>query len=288
VGAVGVAPALIRETAVTPADPTTRRWAHPALVVLGVLRDILHRLLTLEVVDRSLVVGAQAFSALIPLLIVLASVGAGDGSSFGDSLVRRFDLDGDAARVVHETFATPADGAGLTTASIVIVTLSALAFTRALQRTYELAWGLERRGMRSTGWGLAWLALLAVYGALFPVVQDTFSGAVGAVIGLATAFGLWLTTPYMLLSRRLSWHTLWPQAALTAVGMTVLSIGSAIYVPRAMGAAADDFGAIGVAFTLLSILWAGGFVIVCAAGIGSFIRQTPSERAETLQALGRR
>jgi hypothetical protein len=40
---------------------------------------LVKRLLELEIIDRSLVVGAQAFSALIPLFIVLASIGARGG-----------------------------------------------------------------------------------------------------------------------------------------------------------------------------------------------------------------
>jgi membrane protein len=65
------------------------------------------------------------------------------------------------------------------------------------------------------------------------------------------------------------WRRLLPQAGLCAIGVTVLGLGCAIYVPRAMSSSAAEFGAIGVAFTLLSVLWAAGFVIVGAAAIGS-------------------
>jgi membrane protein len=234
-------------------------------------RRLLRRLLTLEVVDRSLVVGAQAFSALVPLFIVLASVGSDDGSSFADTLIRRYHLGADAADAVRSTFASPASSGSLTLVGITLVVFSSLAFTRALQRTFELTWDLERRGMRSTGWGLLWLGFLGAYVSLFPAVRDAFSGGLGTAIAITGSTALWLITPYLLLARRIAWRRLIPQAALTVVGMTALSSGLAFYAPRAMANAAKEFGAIGVAFTLLTILWAAGFVLVTAAGIGSSI-----------------
>ena len=73
-------------------------------------RGLLARLISLEVIDRSLVVGAQAFSALIPLLIVIAGVGAGDGRSFADALIDRFNLKGDTppTRSAKRSAAAPA------------------------------------------------------------------------------------------------------------------------------------------------------------------------------------
>jgi membrane protein len=52
-------------------------------------------------------------------------------------------------------------------------------------------------------------------------------------------------------------------AWLTRSGRTVLK--------RLLEPSATDFGVIGVAFTLLSLLWAAGFVLVTAAAIGSYL-----------------
>jgi membrane protein len=243
-----------------------RRWP-----LISLLRDVLRWLLTLEVIDRSLVVGAQAFSALIPLLIVLASASSKDGGTFADALIERFDLSGDGAEAVRETFAAPASSSSLTAAGLIVLVYSALAFTRALQRTFELTWGLQRRGMRNTGWGLVWLTLISGYVTFFGALQDWLPDHIAAIVGLGGSFGLWLVTPYLLLSRRVAWRTLIPQAALTAFGMLALGIGWAIYAPHAISTSASQFGAIGVAFALLAFLWAAGFVLVCGAGIGAFI-----------------
>jgi membrane protein len=251
----------------------------PALRLLRWGRDILQRLLELEFVDRSLVVGAQAFSAVIPLFIVLASVGARDGGSFADALIARFDLHGDAATAVRSTFTAPADDDTITVLGGLVVVYSALAFTRALQRTFELTWDLPRRGMKGTGWGLLWIGVFALYWTLVPTLDDGIPHGLRAVVALAGGFALWLVTPYLLLARRVPWRLLVLQAALTAGGMTILGAGAVLYVPRAVESSAEEFGAIGVAFTMLSILWAGGFVLVTAAGIGAYLSTTSWSRA---------
>jgi membrane protein len=233
-------------------------------------KAVVDRLIGFEIVDRSLVIGAQAFSALIPVLIVIASLGARDGSSMADSIIKRFDLSGDGADAVRRAFASPAEGDTVTVLGILVVVVSALSFTRALQRLFERTWGQEKRGVRATSWGLGWLALFALYWSLFPLVSDELNGPVRWTVSLAGTFGFWLATPYLLLARRVPGRQLLLQAALTAVGMTALTAGAGIYAPRAISQSAEQFGAIGVAFTLLSVLWAGGFVVVVAAAVGSY------------------
>lgn len=233
-------------------------------------RAMVDRLVAFEIVDRSLVIGAQAFSALIPMLIVFAGWGARDGNSLAESVIERFDLKGDGATAVRRAFAAPAEGTSVTIAGLLLVVVSALSFTRRVQSLYERSWDQERRGIRATSWGLGWLALFAMYWALFPVISDALDGLVRWVISLAGTFAFWLATPYVLLARRVPWRHLLLQAGLTAVGMTTLTAGVALYAPHAVTTSAEQFGAIGVAFSLLSLLWGGGFVVVVAAALGSY------------------
>jgi membrane protein len=233
-------------------------------------RAMVDRLLAFEIVDRSLVLGAQAFSALIPMLIVFASWGARDGNSLAEGVIHRFDLSGDGATAVRRAFAAPAEGTSVTVAGLLLVVVSALSFTRRVQSLYERSWDQERRGLRATSWGLGWLALFALYWTLFPLVSDALDGGARWAVSLSGTFAFWLATPYVLLGRRVPWRHLVPQAALTAVGMTVLTAGAALYAPHAVTTSAEQFGAIGVAFSLLSLLWAGGFVVVVAAALGSY------------------
>jgi membrane protein len=252
--------------------PHPRRWSFGDMLVWG--RGLVTRLISLEILDRALVIGAQAFGALIPLLIVIAGVGSDDGKSFADTLIDRFDLTGSTADAVKQAFGNGTGGASLTTAGVLIVIFSSLSFTRAVQRTFELTWALPKRGFKATGWNLAWVAAFALYLTIFPVVRGWFHGFPYNVISLCGTFLLWSITPYLLLARRVRWKQLMPQAALTAFGMTLLSGGLLIYMPRALQTSAEEFGAIGVAFTLLTMLWAAGFVLVTAAAVGAYIANT--------------
>ena len=234
--------------------------------------DFLHRLvepaLRLNALDRSLALGAQAFGALIPLLIVLEAAEPGD-DGLADDLVDRFDLTGATAAAVREAFEASTEQTSATLLSVLVLVFSVLSFTRRLQRLYEDTWGFEQRGVRGTGWGLAWIGFFVVYVTLRPALDDSISDAVGLAVTLGGAFVLGLLTPYLLLGRRVPWRRLTLQAGLTAGGITALAIWSAIYVPRAIGSSAAAYGAIGIAFVLLTWLWGLGIVLVAAAIYGS-------------------
>jgi membrane protein len=224
-------------------------------------------------VDRAMGLAAQGFTALFPLLIVFAAaIQGGDGAGFGDTLVRRLDLSGDAASAARRAF--PDAGTvheSVTVFSGLLLLISALSFARALERLYERAWRLEARGWRDTQYGLAWLVALCAYAALHPVLHGALPHWLELTGSIAGSFALWLATPYIVLGRRLPWRELIPQAMLAAVGMTALRAGSAVYLPRAISSASDQFGTIGFAFTLVSWLFAAALVLAATAAIGACI-----------------
>jgi membrane protein len=242
----------------------------PALVQRGreLIELFVEPLLRFNFIDRSLALGAQAFGALIPLLIVLEAAQPGK-TSLADDLIHRFNLSGSAATSLRAAFATPTDQVATTGLSVLLLIVSTLSFTRRLQRLYEESWSLPTRGLKGTGWGLAWIAAFAAYISLHPALDRTFNGAASTILSLAGAVFVGLFTPYLLLGRRIHWHRLLLQASLTAVGLTALGIWTAIYMPRAIGSSAGAYGAIGVAFALLTWLWGLGVVIVVAAVYGS-------------------
>jgi len=240
--------------------------------VLGRAVAFVHRLvdplLRFNLLDRSLALGAQAFVALIPLMIVLQSTQPED-DAMADDLIQRFDLEGDAATVVREAFTATDDQTTVTAFSILLLVVSVLSFTRRLQRLYEESWELEARGLRGTGSGLAWLLVFAAYVSLHPALDQLVARRGGIALSLAGAFAVGLFTPYLLLGRRLHWRRLVLQATLTAAGLGALGIWSAVYMPRSIEASASAYGSIGVAFALLTWLWGLGIVLVVAAVYGS-------------------
>jgi membrane protein len=227
-------------------------------------RWLVDPLLRFNLVDRSLALGAQAFGAVIPLMIVLESAQPGDDSMAAD-LIERFNLDGDAADVVRNAFTATDGQSTVTAASILVLVVSLLSFTRRLQRLYEQTWEFEPRGLRGTGSGLLWLACFAAYVSLHPALDQVLARRGGVVLSLAGG----LFTPYLLLGRRLHWSRLILQGALTAAGIAALGIWSAIYMPRAIESSASAYGSIGVAFSMLTWLWGLGIVLVVAAVYGS-------------------
>jgi membrane protein len=228
-------------------------------------RGVAEPLLRFNVIDRSLVLGAQAFGALIPLMIVLEGAQPGD-HTLEDDLVNRFGLHGEAAESVHAAFAiTTTEPTGTTALGVVVLTLSALSFTRRLQRVYEETWELPSRRFRGIGAGLSWLAFLVGWSLL----QGFLGDDLGVVASLASVFLVGVITPYLLLGRRVGWRELVPQGALAAVGMTALGVWTVIYMPRTLSSTAGEYGAIGVAFALLTWLWGVGIVMVCSAVYGA-------------------
>jgi membrane protein len=236
------------------------------------------RFFELEGFDRAMALAGQAFAALLPLLMVIGAVSPASGEDAASAIVDRLELTGQSAAVVQEAVAQPAEiQDGISALSFVILVISALAFTRALQRLYMRAWRLEKFGVRGNAWGLEWLAVLAVYLSLQPAIVGLFDGVVATTVSLACSAAMWLFTPWLLIGRRLPWQRLLPQALLTALGLTALGIASVIYMPRAVASAAAQFGFIGVAFALLSWLFAAALVLVVTASLGSTLVEPSSE-----------
>ncbi len=250
------------------------------LAPAGPLAAWLQRLVAVQVVDRAVALGALAFSALFPLMIVYgALVPLIDSRSFAVALVNRLHLHGSAAATVHAAIAPPSSVAGSITAiGVLLVLFSGLSLARGLQRLYELSYKLPAAGVRATPWHLLWILLLPIYLSLRPLLVS-FGGSLWRLIGsLALGAVVWLATPYILLARRLPWRTLVPAALLAGLAMTVFSIFSTIYLPHSVSTSAARFGAIGVAFALLSWLVLAGFVIVGTATAGAVLHEWLKER----------
>jgi len=250
------------------------------LAPAGPLAAWLQRLVSVQVVDRGVALGALAFSALFPLMIVYgALVPVIDSRSFAAALIHRLHLKGTAADSVQAAVAPPQAVAGSVTAlGVLLVLFSGLSLARALQRLYELCYRLPSVGVRGTPWHLLWILLLPLYLSLRPLVVS-IGGPLWHLLGalLLGAF-VWLATPYVLLGRRLSWQALLPGALLTGLSMTVFGFFSALYLPHTVSTSSSRYGAIGIAFALLSWLVLAGFVLVGSAAAGAVVHELIEDR----------
>src|SRR4051794_1930178 len=108
------------------------------------------RFVAMAGIDRCIMLSSQAFTAIIPLILVI-SVYAPSGQTdvVSQSLIRKFGLSGDAADAVTQLFHIPGGSGGVGAFSVALVFFSGVSFTRRLQTMYRMAWGQEKEGVRS-------------------------------------------------------------------------------------------------------------------------------------------
>jgi membrane protein len=265
-------------------EPGTKILRHPIRwliqsveALIGLIRRTLERANGMHWVERSVALASSAFTAFVPLLLIIGAVVPGTGG-FADSIIRRFQLHGNTATLVQHVFASPnATKQAISIAGILLLVVSALSFTRSLQRMYEQAWKLPVLGVRATPGGLQWLLVIVVWATGFAAIRRAVvdaTGPAGAVtIVLVGNTLLWLITPTLLLSRRIPWRRLLPTAVLTAIVMTAISGWSLIYMPHLIAKDTSRYGPIGLALALVSWLVIVGFAIVLCTALGAEISE---------------
>jgi membrane protein len=232
----------------------------------------LRRFVAIEGAQHATVIAAQAFTSLIPFLVVASAFGPGD-EDLADRIIERFSLDGSSARSVRALFNSAGEvESAVTWVGIVILVLATLSFTRAMQRMFQRAYGTAPGGPRDMLRGLLWLAGFAAWITLSSPLRDTFRDVGGLLVALtvsgASGLLLWLWTPRILLGLP-DWRRLLPGAIVSAVLGALVSVASGIYVPILMRWSADKYGLIGVAFSIQSWLLVVAFVAVIGAVVGA-------------------
>ena len=250
---------------------------------------LLKRLADIGGVQRATILGAQAFTSLIPYLVIASAlVPTARNESFADTLIENFDLEGGAADGVRALFASAGEvESAITFLGIGILLVSVTSFARSLQSTYERAYGLEPSGLSGLPRGLLWIGALAIWLSLSSIraeMQDWAGPVFSATVALSFAFALWLVTPLILLGRRVETRLLVPGAVVSAVLMTALLWASAIYMPILIENAARRYGLIGIAFSLQGWLLAIASVIVAGAVVGSVLSEDMGARERTREA----
>jgi membrane protein len=255
------------------------RWAHHPLVRRlrnSLVGRILAALFEIRVYDRALMVAGLAFIALVPLLIVVATLlSRSDSMLIGNWLIAKFALTGASAEAVRSLFARPPEASGgLTILSVLTVLVSASSFARSIQRIYELAWELPARGIRRTLAGIegtfVLVLVLVLLAYLSSLVGDLPGGrVVNVLVQLCVAIPAWLLFTYLLLNHRVAWRLLLPGAAVSAVGQVLTSSAGSVYVPHLIERNTDRYGVIGVAIALISWLVVLSLLIVASAVVGA-------------------
>ncbi|HZO08249.1 MAG TPA: hypothetical protein VFC77_02640 [Myxococcota bacterium] len=245
----------------------------------------LRRFVEIEGSQQATVLAAQAFTSLIPFLVVVAAFGPGDGD-LADKIDDAFNLSGSAERSMSALFNSAGETeSAVTWVSIIILVLATTSFARAMQRMFERSYEVEKAPLREAWWSLVWLAAFAAWIVIAGPLREAFRdiGIVLAVVAsTATGFVLWLGTPMILLHGRIEWHRLAPGALVSGLLAALATVASSIYLPVAMTWSAERYGLIGIAFALQSFLVVMGFVIVIGAVVGAVTSELHGAQIERL------
>jgi membrane protein len=268
-----------------------RSWTPGATIRVGV--GAARRFVAISGIDRSMSVGAHAFTALIPLVLVLRALvgGAGAGSSSSDRMIERFHLTGSAAHATRILLTSSGGPSGFvaTTVGLVVLLFSGVSLMRALQRAYTAAWGLEPIGISGYLDGAGALAFLLLEVFLVTRIATLLGGGVvtgivSLLLRLAVGTAVWLLLQWLLLSRRAAWQVLLPGALLSAAGMIVVNWGSTLVMPHVITVDAARYGPIGVTFGLLTWFLVLAVVLVAGAVLSAEAGGAPALHRRSLSA----
>lgn len=241
-------------------------WLRPDFVL-----RCLRRFQALEGFDRAIALASSAFTATIPLTILVGAILPSQDAA--DSVIRRYQLSDEGAQAVRDAF-SPAEGteAGLGVFSALLLLFAVLSFARAVQRLVERAYELKPLSLRNTRNAALWIAGLVGFGLVEGLVVWVFKGPVFNLIGLiinialGVAFLVW--TGRLLGANRVLDRDLLPFAILVAGGLVIYGSVSDLWVPRMFDSYAGRYGVIGATFAIISAMFGAMFVVVVMTAIG--------------------
>jgi membrane protein len=227
----------------------------------------------IEPFDRAMTLAAQAFTSIVPVLIVAAAFGPSHRGP-GDAMADAVGLSEEARAALEASVpsgATVSSSIGLLGVLVALVT--ATSYSRALERMYSKIWEVERPGLRTAWRWLAAIGAVLAAVALLRVTRqatagDTWSGLTELVVELLVWTAVWTFVPWVLLQAEVPARVLVCGGLLSAVALAVLAAVGSIYLPIALEAGARQFGVLGMTFTYIGWLFALSFALVAAAVVG--------------------
>ena len=227
-------------------------------------------------IDRCIVLSSQAFTALIPIFILVSTLApARYEDVLASTIIRKFALTGESADAVNQLFATPAGVTASASAfSAILVIWSGISFTRRMQAMYRSAWDQDKEGVRSSLFAaLGLLVLLAEVVALY-LIRSVFrlfppSWLWVVLVSVVSGIVLWTSIPYLLLNRQVHWRRMLVAGTIAAVGSTLLTLATTIYMADLVTKYTYYYGLFGVTIAMVGWLLAAAGVIVASTAIGA-------------------
>lgn len=224
-----------------------------------------------EIADRSMTLAGQAFTSILPVMIVL--------STLRDSGYIDHALDGYGLSAADLALTSGDAGESAVTFGVIgalMTVISATSFSRALDRMYARVWGTPKLTFRK-GWRWVVVVLAITVGV---AVQGLISnlGDIGWIFGLI-GLGLeifadltfwtllWFWVCRMLTEGRVNVRCSLLIGMISAIGLTALSFGSRVALGPILDSATGQFGILGVIFTIISWLFVFSAILVAATVI---------------------
>jgi membrane protein len=259
-----------------------------------VFTDVLTDLRRTRLVEVVYTLSAQAFVALIPLVLVVSAVfAAGSDQVVARQLIERFGLVGAASDAVRVLFRTPGAGSGIYWLGLVITLYSAFAFSRRVARAYTTIWDVDPLPAKQNWKALVWLAVQIVMIVLSSGLR-VFAKQHGPgweVLAVAVLIVGWATTEFflqqLLTAGQVERSRLLVAASVVAAGRLAVGAWSAIYLPASLGHQSTQYGPIGVVFSFFTwiFVWLGAqFASIMLVAV--FTRRPVAEWFKPPQAVG--
>jgi hypothetical protein len=250
------------------ADPpgliaTVRGW-----VVESYPYAVVRRFLELELLERSVALAAQAFIALLPIVILVVSlfvtdVGATISEQFGD----RLGLDSITTAAIEALFSENVGRRTISWLAVIMILVSAFSLARRLARVYANVFELPPL-KRSENWrGLVWIVLQVVMMLLASTlkqVRDDRGWLLFVAAGIALV-AVWFGTDMAslrLLVPSAATRLVVASAVVSTVGRIFVGVWTAVYFARSLSDQAQQYGPIGVTFALYTYLLVAVIVYV--------------------------
>ncbi|HYJ27578.1 MAG TPA: YhjD/YihY/BrkB family envelope integrity protein [Nocardioides sp.] len=252
-------------------------------------RRCLHTFFVLQGIDRAMVIASQAFTALIPLVILTSALLPSENhGSIADAIVRKFALTGDSATAVQTVFA-PSGEASIGLLSLLLLLMSAISLSRRLQRMYLEAWQLPRApSVRASLYAAVALGALLLELVLLSFIRSLlreipFDWAAGLTGSLLSSVVVWTSIPWLLLNRRIAWQRLLPAGLLAGGLSTAWGYLTTVYMPTLMSSYSDRYGLFGVTVALVGWLLCISFIIVGTTVVAAEFDRAPEAWATRLR-----
>jgi membrane protein len=220
-------------------------------------------------------IALAGFLSLFPLLLVaIAVLGfvSAETTDFPAKVIENLGLEGEAARQMLEAIDT-AEGSRRAASVIGILGLawSGLGVVGALENAFNATWQVTGRGVTAklvevvwlVGAGLLFLGSVALAPLLNWLPGPAIVGTVLVGVVIDTILFVWMFQA--LTNANVSWRAYVPGAIAGGVGIEVLKLVGAIYVPRAVASSSALYGSIGIVFAILAWLALSARLVVYAA-----------------------